>query len=294
MRLLPPSWARRASVVLAAAFLLSACGAGTGVVAAPEDSQGEEMRGRTFLSTEVTTGGKPRQLVDGTRVRLAFTEDGRLVADAGCNSMQGTVDLGEGTIAVDNLAATEIGCHQALHEQDAWLAELLARRPTWRLEGDRLVVSGGGTTLTLLDRRIADPDRPLVGTLWIVDTLIDGEVASSTVSTVGADTPDATLQIVEEGAVLGSTGCNQFRGSATVSGSTITFGEVIATRRACEPEVTKVERHILAVLDGEVRFGIEGGQLRLDHPGGKGLVLRADDAGAQGATDDDRDRKSVV
>jgi heat shock protein HslJ len=273
MRPLPPPLARTGlSIALAALLLSASCGAGDSVIAAPEDP-GERVRGRTFLSTKVTRDGRPYSLVDGTRVRLAFTEDGRLLADAGCNSMQGAVDLSSGTIAVEDLAQTEMGCAQALHEQDAWLAGLLGGRPTWRLEGDELVVTGGTTALTLLDRKVADPDRPLLGTLWIVDTFVDGEVASSLPSAA-----DATVQIVEDG-VLGSTGCNEFRGGATVSGSTIEFGELTTTRRACEPELAEVERHMLAVLDGDVRFEIEGERLRLDHPGGMGLVLHADNAG---------------
>ena len=57
--------------------------------------------------------------------------------------------------------------------------------------------------------------------------------------------------------------------------STITFSEVITTKMACVDDRMRVERAVLATLDGDVRYQIDADVLRLDGPGGRGLRLRA-------------------
>lgn len=150
---------------------------------APYDEPG--LRGRTFLSTAVTEDGKPRQLAGKTRVRLQFTDDGRLIADVGCNSMQGQVSVGGGRIEVFDLSATGMGCDKPLLDQDSWLSRFLGGKPDWRMDGANLVVSSGNTKIVLADRAAAEPDLALEGTRWVVDTIIDDEVASS-MPTAGA------------------------------------------------------------------------------------------------------------
>ena len=79
---------------LAAALLATGCGnTSTG------GGGGGEVKGKVFRSTSVTEQGKPRALVEGTNVELRFTDDGRLLASAGCNQMQGPVSLDDGKIA---------------------------------------------------------------------------------------------------------------------------------------------------------------------------------------------------
>ncbi len=48
----------------------------------------------------MTEDGKPKQLAPNTRVRLTFTDDGRLIADVGCNSMQAKVSTGGGKLTL--------------------------------------------------------------------------------------------------------------------------------------------------------------------------------------------------
>jgi hypothetical protein len=46
------------------------------------------------------------------------------------------------------------------------------------LNGSELSLTGGGVTLDLVDRRIADPDRPLVGTTWHLDGVSTADTAT--------------------------------------------------------------------------------------------------------------------
>jgi heat shock protein HslJ len=255
-------------------FTALGCG-GQGSTVQPGGSGGagsaDELRGRTFLSTAATEDGQPRQLVAGTRVSLWFTDDGRIVANTGCNTISGSVRLDGGKITVTNdLSITEMGCDPPRHAQDEWLAKLLQATPTWQLDGDQLTVSAGNTELTMIDRDVAEPPPPLEGTRWFLDTLH----ASGTAASVP---PDANAFLVFDGGrVTGSTGCNSLEGPATVSGSTIRFGEIVLTKKACPDTLANVERAVTAVLQGEVPFKIDAGRLTLNPDAEQGLSLRGD------------------
>lgn len=231
-----------------------------------------DLRGRTFLSTSVTENGQPKQLVAGTRITLSFAADGASVgAYAGCNHMGGPGRIENARLVVGELASTLMGCDRGRNEQDSWLAAFLTGRPSIALTGDELVLSGGTTEIRLLDRKVAAPDRPLIGTRWVVESLIDREAASSIPG--GAV---AHLTIGADGRSSGNTGCNQMGGSAATTATTIAFSDVFTTRMACDPDRTRLEQAVLAVLRGTVTYEIDADVLRLRHPGGKGLDLRAE------------------
>ncbi|UWZ34128.1 META domain-containing protein [Dactylosporangium roseum] len=226
--------------------------------------------GRTFLSTSVTEQGQPRPLVGSTRIELRFDPKGRLVVRAGCNHIAGGARLDGDKLVVEELSMTEMGCDPPRHEQDRWVTAFLGGRPAWRLDGTELVLEGGGTRIVLTDREVADPDRPLAGPRWAVDTLITGEVAGSVPAGLLA-----YLSFDADGTVTGFGGCNDLGGRYSVSGGGITFTDLVTTRKACPGEPSAVESAMTAVLRGTVTFTIEAGHLTLTHPDGKGLRLTA-------------------
>lgn len=224
--------------------------------------------GRTFLSVAVTDDGRPRDLVDGTRITLTF-DDGRVGFHAGCNTHTGAVRDDAGRLVVTDMQSTEIGCDQQLHEQDAWLSDVLMQQPHWELSGDELVLRTETVDMRLLDRRVADPDRPLTGTRWRVESLIDGDVV-------------ATVPVGEEAYLTfdgerfeGSAGCNDVFGSAVPSPGRLRFGDVSHTDMQCDDAAMRLEAAVLAVLDGEVTVQITADVLTLTHSSGRGLHLRA-------------------
>jgi heat shock protein HslJ len=250
--------------LLALVLAAAGCG-GRGTPAGGGDSP---LRGRTFLSTAITEGGKPYQLAEKSRVRLLFTDDGRLIADAGCNSMQAPVSLGGGRIEVSDLAMTAVGCPTALQEQDTWLSRFLSTKPSWKLDGSTLAVSSPTTEVTLADRKVAEPDLSLRGTRWTVDTIVDGQVASSTPATA------STSVVFDKDTVAVSAGCNSGSGSYQLSGNTIRIGDIATTRKACEPDIMSLENAVLAVLHGDIAYEIDSDRLILKQATGKGLQLR--------------------
>lgn len=249
------------------ALFVVGCGGGQGSEV-PGGSPGADLVGRTFLSTSVTEGGRPRELVAGTKVSLWFAEDGRLVANAGCNTLTGRVALDGGKLQTpDGLSMTEMGCDAPRHAQDEWLAGFLQSGPSWRLDGDELILTSGDTELVLLDRSVAEPAPPVEGTKWLLETIYAGETASSV-------PPTGAHLIFADGRVTGSTGCNSLGGPATITGSNIEFGPIGMTRKACPDEFAHVEPAMIAVLQGTVPFEIEPGRLTLNPGAQQGLGFR--------------------
>lgn len=252
----------------AAALALAGCGdeiAGT--------ASGDGLSGRAFWSEQVTEDGSDRELVEGTRVSLEFTDDGRLVASAGCNILSTDVTVGEGTLEVTGVGGTEMGCDPELQAQDEWLAAFLSTPPTWALDGDRLTLTAGTTEIVLLDREVADPDRPLEATRWVVDTVVTGETASS----MHAGTEGSAWLEIDGESFTAHTGCREVSGSVAVEDGTLRFSDAVQTDPACLPELEELDEVMLAVLTAEVEYAIQAARLRLTHPDDVGLELHADE-----------------
>ena len=247
--------------LLTSTLLIGACTGGSS--APPDGTGGPGLDGRTFLST----GIEGRMLVAGSRIRIAF-QDGQISASGGCNSMSGPYRIDGDRLVAGSLATTEMGCDEPLMAQDTWLADLLGGA-TIALDGDTLVLTKGSVRLTTEDREVADPDRPLLGTRWVVDGLISGDAVSSVPVGVTA------ALTFSDGRVEVEAGCNRGGGTAEVGDTAITFGPVALTKMACAPDAMAVEQVVATVLSGEVGYTIEAGSLTLD-AGGVGLMLRAE------------------
>jgi heat shock protein HslJ len=239
--------------VMVLAGLASACGDGSG--AAPDSDAASDLVGRTFVSTEVT--GTP--IPGGGPLILEFPEPGRISATAGCNRAMGAVDPAGGVMHVGDLATTMMACPPPRDGADGWLSALFTSQPRWVLDGDVLTLDRDDGTISLTDKKIVDPDRPLTGIEWTLTTLRTADAAVT--SATQAANP-ATLTVAEDGEVFGSTGCNRFRGHSKIGDGTITFEPLATTRAACpSPEAAEVERHILAVLAGEATYAIDAATL---------------------------------
>ena len=248
-------------LALAATLILAACGGGeapsprgSGVVGG--------LEGRTFLSTAV----EGRTLVSGSTIRISF-RGGQVSASAGCNSMSGAYRIDSGRLVATTLAMTDMGCTAPLMAQDQWVAELL-NGSTIKLDGTSLTLARATVRVTLLDRVVADPDRPLLGTRWVLDGIIAGDAVSSVPSGV------SVAITLSNGRIAVEAGCNGGSGTATVSSTTITLGAIGLTTRACAADVMGVEMTVMAVLRGTVTYAIEARTLTLI-AGSRGLMLRS-------------------
>ncbi len=272
-------------LVLASVVVAAACGATAGGAPALSDpaptpagpasgpsgapiefepvADASALVGRTFLST----GHDDLQLVPGSQVRLVFRAGPQLQANAGCNSMSGGYAITDGTLRLPgSLIQTEMGCEKSLMDQDAWLGAFLDGAAITS-DGTTLVLTKDGVTLTLMDEQVANPDRPIEGTTWVVETLVQNQTASSVPAGL-------TSTLVFNDGKVAYAGCNRGSGAATIGEGTITFGPVATTRMACPQPAMDLESFVLGVLQGEVTSKVDGDVLHLLGAGG-GLDLRA-------------------
>jgi heat shock protein HslJ len=251
---------------LLALLVVSLTACGSEVVAV--GGGGGSPAGTSYLSVKVTEDGKAKELVPNTRIRLNFGDDGALSFNAGCNQLGGEFSLDGDKLVMDEYGGTEMGCDPARLAQDEWLGKLLTERPTWKLDGDTLTLTRGSTALVLQDRAIVEPDLPIDGTTWTVDGVITKEVVEHFGSV-----PPATITI-KDGRVVGSTGCNQFHGTVTHTATTLTFGELAVTDKACTGDAARLQDDVLARLKGELTYSIDHNRLELRR-GDLGLTLIA-------------------
>lgn len=234
------------------------------------DTATSTLAGRTFISTTIV--GSP--IPGGGPLTLTFDTD-RISGNAGCNTGRGTATFDDGMLRVTELQSTLMGCPGERANADRWLSDLLGAAPRWELVGDRLTVRTASRTVTLLDKSVAKPDKPLRGTNWLVIGLLtpDAQVTSQTI-----DQAKPALSIAEDGNVLGSTGCNRMTGNAVIetapTGSDITF-RLGVTEMACAPEVMAIERSVLRAVTGVVHATVDADILTMRNGDGNGLTLRA-------------------
>ncbi|WP_430333401.1 META domain-containing protein [Rhodococcus sp. ACT016] len=233
------------------------------VAASPADA----MWGRTFLSTSVTGSTIP----GGGPLEVAFPERDHIAMSAGCNRGVSSVDLAGGTVKTGPIATTMMACPGDSAGADKWMTSLFEAQPAWTLAEDILTLSSADVTVTLADKKTAEPDRPVIGTTWVVESLMTPDAV---VTSTALEATAPSLTIGQDGQATGSTGCNRFSGPVRVGDSTITFGKLATTRVACPDDVADVERAVLHVLDGEVTYTVDGPVMKLTRPDGTGLQLR--------------------
>jgi len=254
----------RALLASAAATVLLAACANLGIGGPPPGS----LDGRTFLSTRVTRDGADRPLVAGSRIRLTFQADGTLGANAGCNSIGGAWKLEGGILVYSGASMTEMACDQPLMDQDSWLVELLGKHPTVALTGNDLVLTTGDTVITLLDREVAEPDLPVVGPSWQLESIVTGDVV------MGGGLA-GSITFGADGRATFDTGCNTGGAGYTVDGSTLRFADVVTTKRACAQDQAAAEGPMLALLRAPgVTWSVDANRLSL-RDGMNGLDFRA-------------------
>jgi len=234
--------------------------ASTGVTEPASQAQpptAADLDGRTFVSQDVTG----YDLADGSTVNLTFT-GGQMSASGGCNTMTGAYKVDSGRLGwTGTPAGTMMACDDAAMAQDQWVATWLTDGVEASLDGDTLTLSSDDVTMVLVDDASGATDVPLVGTAWTLESLVDGETASS----VPAGVEPPTLNIEPDGNAAVFTGCNRGNSHVTVAddGATATFGPMAMTRMACGDDASSVEAAVTSVLDGEVTVNIDGDQLTL-------------------------------
>lgn len=253
----------RAITAVCCALLASACDA----LGEDGDDLADALADREFLSERV----EGHELVPDTQIRMRFGEE--LSAYAGCNHFSGHYRIAGHVLTLTDLSGTEIGCEPALSAQDAWLTELLQASPALALDEPRLTLRSGDVVVTMLDRTIASPDRPLVGTHWVGNGQGDGSAVS-----FGPGSDATTVTFGSDGTAEIFTACQHGTAEFTADEDTITFAGLGYDGAACStPQFASVSAAVLFVLDGSpLRYEIREKNLTLSRAG-RMLLYRADE-----------------
>lgn len=261
---LPVRVRRAAAVAITLAATLAGCGSQTGgnggFGTPPAGPSGE------YVITSVTEAGEQRDLVRGSEIRLTF-EDGQLRAHAGCNHLSGSYEIDGDTLTVGPMGGTEMGCPKPLMAQDEWLAGLFAEPA--RLGEDPLTITAGDVVLTLTPREEASPDRPLTGTRWVLDGVVEGEAVGS----VPAG-PEVVLTLTDDAAQIVGL-CNGWGAEIAVASSEIMWTPGMRTLMACADDArNELDTTVASLLTGRTAYEIEERTLRVTN-GDRGLVFVA-------------------
>ncbi|TPV94077.1 MAG: META domain-containing protein [Myxococcales bacterium FL481] len=260
----------------------SRCGAALAAIVATVaacDKPGDSpLLGRQFLSQMVEIGGQPQDLVPNTTLSLSFSEadsylggEGRLSAHAGCNTFSAGYTLQGDRLVLHGGAATEIGCPEPLAAQDTWYFALLGAEPTLHLDGNHLVLDQLGpqhTRIEYLDKEVVTPDRPLVGPVWEIDSVIEGDAAW--------EAPGGTMEFFANGTVDVYSGCNWATSDYTVEDDTLRLSGLALTEIWCGEPSARLEAVLYALFaaGNPVHWEIDDVRLRIDADD-HGLRLRA-------------------
>ena len=204
-------------------------------------------------------------IVDGWPITIGFESD-TFGGTAACNGYGGGYSTDGTSISWQDVSQTEMGCEgPAMASEAAFLSALLLV-DSFEL-ADGLLLSGPGVEL-MFSREAPVPTADLVGQLWLLDTLIQGETASS----VQGD--PATLLLDADGNVRGGTGCRTFTGSYVINGGSVLLPD-FAMDGECPVQLTTQDNQVVTVLGDGFTPSIDGDRLTLTSAGNEGLGYKA-------------------
>ena len=249
------------------AALLVACGS-TG--APPPSPSGNSFDPRG--SWELTSGS-----ADGTEIPIVddhpitLTIDGSEIGGtAACNSYGGRLTVTSGRLEISDMAMAAMGCQEPAMAAEAAYTAALAAVDSIDGDGDELVLAGPGVELRF-SALATPPTTELIDTVWVLETLFVGDVASSTMG------EPATLELRSDGTLVGSTGCRSFTGTWVEDGEQTVATTLAMDGAECPAELARQDGQLVTVIGDGFIPTVQASLLTLTDPGGVGLVYRAEE-----------------
>jgi heat shock protein HslJ len=266
----------RSLAVSAAMFLLVACGSGAaGPSSTPPASEppvsispiGPEGEWRL---TAGTVDGVPLVLAADHPITLSVggsSVDGQ----SACNHYFGDFGVVDGRISLTNLGGTEMACEEPVMTLEAAYMQGLAAVQGATVNSDSLALAGPGVLLQF-ERVVPPPVSDMVGTDWLLESVLSGDAAMSPLG------DPVTLRFDEDGTFSGTTGCRTFSGSYTLNGEQVAITQW-ALEGECEGDVAAQDSMIVTVLGDGFQVSLDQNQLSLGDDSGSGLDYMAQPEG---------------
>lgn len=185
---------------------------------------------------------------------------------AACNGYGGSAVIARDTFSIDGISMTEMGCEPSIMDLEATYAEALLRVGSATRTGEALRLTGDGIDLAF-ETIPPVATAELLGTVWVLDTIIEGDAASSTL--VSAD--EATLSLAVDGTFTGSTGCRTISGDYVIATGSVQFTSWGAEGE-CPSELAAQDSQVITVLEGPFTVVVDGDRLTVTAPGGEALT----------------------
>lgn len=269
--------AKLAFLVVVVACLFSAGhSGGTGIPQDDADRITEPLAGTAWnLVTLRADDGSITAPLPGAEPLIIFGESGTLSGSAGCNLYSASYRISGTRISVESIATT--GAYPAtkdgLMQQESRYRELLIAASTYRVDTDRLVLSGpSGRDLLIFSRAEEPRTVPLLTTTWRLTHYCTGggnAVASPIQGT------NVTLILDDDGTLSGSAGCNAYSAAYQLNETGLTVERVIATKTSCaEPAgIMEQEHAYLALIRSAAGYRIVGDALVITDGNGRAILL---------------------
>lgn len=165
------------------------------------------------------------------------------------------------------VSGTAMACEPNVMVSESAYLEAITRANAASVEDGDLALTGDGVELLFL-RLDPAPVAELVGTDWVLESLIEGDAVVS----VGGE--PATLVLSSDGTFAGSTGCRSIAGEYTFSGAEVLFTSWGAEGE-CPGELADQDGVVVTVLGDGFRVEVDGDTLTLWSRGDQGLIYRA-------------------
>ncbi len=267
--------AKTAFLIVVAACIVSVAWTG-GAETSPDESGriAEPLSGTAWNLVEFRAdNGSVVAPLHGEAPLIAFGESGTLTGSAGCNLYSASYRINGSTIAVEPVVATAAypANEQELVRQENRYRELLVAAASYRVEDDRLTISGPSGRELLAFARAEQPESAtLLATEWHLARYTSG-------STVASPVPgtDITLVFDPDGTLSGSAGCNAYSAPYRVNETGLSVDRVIATKASCgEPAgVMEQEKAYLDLLRSAAGYRIVGDTLAVIDGNGRAILF---------------------
>ncbi|SCL75327.1 META domain protein [Methanoculleus chikugoensis] len=257
--------AKTAFLIVVAACIVSVVWTG-GADTSPDESGriAEPLSGTAWNLVEFRAdNGSVVAPLHGEAPLIVFGESGTLTGSAGCNLYSASYRINGSTIAVEPVVATAAypANEQELVQQENRYRELLVAAASYRVEDDRLTITGPSGRELLAFARAEQPESaPLLATEWHLTHYTNGSG-----STVASPVPGTDIILVfdSDGTLSGSAGCNAYSAPYRVNETGLSVERVIATKASCtEPAgVMEQEKAYLDLLRSAAGYRIVGDTL---------------------------------
>ena len=221
------------------------------------------LEGGAWRLTELP-GESSAALARLPRPVTARFDSGRLTGFAGCNQFSGSYTLDGDALKIGQVASTQMACPEPGSSIERAFHAALSGTLRYAIDGDDMVATNAAGQ-TLRFRR--EPPPQLAGSEWKVTSFNNGRQA-----VVGVIGESSITISFADGKVSGSAGCNGFHGTYSASGSSIQFGPLATTRRACEEPLMTQERKFLDALATTVKWSVEGNVLDMHRADGERTI----------------------